>query len=80
MGVLQKWEDRIAQARGQLGSKKDRAAAERILAQMSGARDQIADAARRLPMEVGDLYEEDKHHLEEAVAAIERLFTRWESV
>jgi hypothetical protein len=76
--VLKTWEDRIAAARQSLDSRgADRPASERMYVQMLGARDQIADAARRLPMEVGDLYEEDKHRLEEAVAALERLFARW---
>jgi hypothetical protein len=43
---------------------------------MLGARDQIADAARRLPGEVGELYEEDRHRLEEAVAALDRLINQ----
>ena len=46
---------------------------------MLGARDQVADAARRLPMETGDLYEEDKHRLEAGVAALDRVFQKWET-
>jgi hypothetical protein len=77
--ILTTWEARIAAASRSLAARgADRPAFERMYAQMLGARDQIADAARRLPMEVGDLYEEDKHRLEEAVAALERLFARWE--
>lgn len=81
-GVLQAAEDRIALARQKMnvpGSSPDRATLERSYAQMLGARDQIADAARRLPMEVGALYEEDKHLLEQAVAALDRVFLRWDS-
>jgi hypothetical protein len=78
--VLKTWEDRIAEARRSLDSRgADHPAHDRLYAQMLGARDQIADAARRLPMEVGELYEEDKHRLEEAVAALERLFERWQT-
>jgi hypothetical protein len=55
----------------------DRPRYERLFAQLLGAHDQIADAARRLPGEVGDLYHEDKHRLEEALAAIERIEARW---
>ena len=44
---------------------------------MQGALDQIADAVHRLPGEVGDLYEEDKHRLEEAKAALDRMLARW---
>jgi hypothetical protein len=50
---------------------------ERMYNQMLGARDQIADAVKRLPLEVGVLYEEDRHKLEEAIASLERIFTRW---
>src|SRR5262249_39268040 len=59
-GVLRKCEERIAMARQKmnvLGASPNRAAFERLFAQMLGARDQVADAARRLPMETGDLYE-----------------------
>lgn len=81
-GVLRSWEERIAVVRQKiqvLGTNADRARYDRLYFQMVGARDQIADAARRLPMETGDLYEEDKHRLEEAVAALERLFARWDA-
>jgi hypothetical protein len=46
---------------------------------MLGARDQVADAARRLPSETGDLYEEDKHRLEQAVAALDRVLREWDA-
>jgi hypothetical protein len=45
---------------------------------MLGARDQISEAVRRLPMEVGHMYEDDKLRLEEAEAALERLFKEWQ--
>jgi len=45
-------------------------------AQMSGARDQIANSAKRLPMVVGEMYAEDRHRLEEAVAALDRLIVK----
>lgn len=80
--VLQACEERIARARQKLdviGRGANRAPFERLYAQMLGARDQVADAARRLPMETGDLYVEDKHRLEEAVAALDRVLQRWES-
>ena len=60
--------------------RMDFAPFERMLHQMQGARDQVADAVRRLPMETNDLYEEDRHRLEEAVAALTRLFERWNSL
>ncbi len=60
-----------------VGDDPKRPIYERLHAQMLGARDQIADAVRRLPGETGDLYEEDKHRVEEAVIALDRLAQRW---
>jgi exonuclease VII small subunit len=80
--VLQKCEERIAMARQKLlvlGNTPNRPAFERLFTQMLGARDQVADAVRRLPMETGELYEEDKQRLEEGVAALDRVFKRWEA-
>lgn len=82
-GVLASCEERIAAVRLQhesLGPQApDRQGLARLLAQMLGARDQVADAARRLPGETGDLYEEDKHRLEDAVSALDRVHRLWES-
>jgi exonuclease VII small subunit len=83
-GVLAQCEERIALARQKLedlvnGNTPDRAVFERYFVQMLGARDQVADAARRLPMETGGLYEEDKHRLEEAVAALDRVLQKWDT-
>jgi hypothetical protein len=79
--VLEKWEGRIRVAASTLESTPadhpSRPMRERMYNQMLGARDQIADAVRRLPLEVGVLYEEDRHKLEEAIASLERIFTRW---
>ena len=72
--VLASWDERIAAARQ--SSKLSGDAASVIFARMAGARDQIADSVKRLPMEVGEMYEEDKHRLEEAVAALERLMAK----
>ncbi|MDR3637525.1 MAG: hypothetical protein P4L84_27215 [Isosphaeraceae bacterium] len=80
--VLRTCEERLAQARQKLnviGSSPSRAAFERLFAQMTGARDQVADAVRRLPLETGDLYEEDKHRVDQAVAALDRVFRRWDA-
>lgn len=80
--VFTQWSERIATARGELESRPSgpaRSKLDLLFAQMLGARDQIADSVRRLPMEVGDMYHEDRHRLEEAVAALERLFARWEA-
>ena len=82
-GVLASWTEKIASARQApvtVAMRLDFAPFERMLHQMQGARDQIADAVRRLPMETDDLYEEDRHQLDEAVAALDRLFERWDSL
>lgn len=82
-GVLLACEERIGQARKRLdslGDSPNRPALDRLHAQMLGARDQVAEAARRLPGEVGDLYEEDRHRLEQAVAALDRVIRTWDSL
>jgi hypothetical protein len=80
--VLRSCEEKIARAREKLDGARPgpgRAELERLHAQMLGARDQVADAVRRLPMETGDLYSEDRHRVEEAVAALGRVLTRWDA-
>jgi hypothetical protein len=77
--VVGRWSERVVEAQTTLSARGNDPLLARLYAQMLGARDQIADAARRLPMEVGDLYEEDRHRLDEAVAALERLFAQWEA-
>ena len=80
--VLKSCDERIAQARKKLdvlGQSPQRPMFDRLYTQMTGARDQVADAVRRLPGEVGDLYAEDLHRLEEAVAALDRVIRVWES-
>lgn len=63
-----------------LGNHPQRAAHERVYFQMIGARDQVADTVRRLPLETGALYDEDKERYEIAMAAFDRVFRRWDSV
>ncbi|MEO6809345.1 MAG: hypothetical protein ABI353_09575 [Isosphaeraceae bacterium] len=78
--VLTDCEVRIADALLELNAIQPgpvRDAHERFFSQMLGTRDQIAAAAQRMPTEVGDLYEEDSHRLEEAVAALDRIFSHW---
>lgn len=78
---LKKVEDQIGKARQKLdviGSGPNRAAFEHLYCQMLGARDQVADAVKRMPTETGGLYAEDRHRLEEAVAALKRTLERWE--
>lgn len=50
----------------------------RLYHQMQGARDQVAETTRRLPLEVGGLYDEDHERFEHAVEAFERTWRRWE--
>ncbi|WP_435017529.1 hypothetical protein TA3x_005143 [Tundrisphaera sp. TA3] len=83
LAELKEVENRIGYARQMLASLKNdpkRPSFERIYAQMQGARDQVADAVRRLPQETGDLYHEDHHRVADAQAALKRLFDRWESL
>ena len=80
--LLSEWDGRVASAREGLTGKSSgagREESERLVVQMIGARDQLADAVRRLPMEVGHFYEEDHHRADHAVAALERLFRRWDA-
>jgi hypothetical protein len=79
---LRSIEERIQAVRRKLdllGNQPERAALERLYFQMLGARDQVAEEVRRLPLETGALYDEDKERYEEAVAAFERVYRRWES-
>jgi len=75
-------EERLEMVRRKLdvmGSHPERAGSERLYFQMLGARDQVAEGVRRLPLETGALYDEDKERFEEALAAFERAYQRWES-
>ena len=69
----------VRQKLGATGNPPARAVLERLYFQMVGARDQVAEEVRRLPLETGALYDEDKERYKEAVAAFERAFRRWES-
>jgi hypothetical protein len=62
-----------------LAGNPQRAGIERIYHQLLGARDQVAEAVRRLPLETGALYQEDKERFEEGVQAFERAWRRWEA-
>jgi hypothetical protein len=79
---LRSIEERLQAVRRQLDAdvgRPDRSGPERLYFQMLGARDQVAEAARRLPLETGALYDEDKERYTEALAAFERAYRRWES-
>ncbi len=80
--LLKGWDERISKARKKvevLGNHPTRAGYDRLYAQMLGGRDQIYESVRRMPGEYGDIYEEDKHKLDEAVAALERVFAKWDA-
>ncbi len=73
--------DRVNSARQKLNSVVNhpkQASFVRLYLQMLGARDQLAEAARRMPLETGDLYHEDKERFEQALAALDRLWQSWE--
>ncbi len=81
--TLRTWEQKISGVTGKLntlGNHPGRATYERLYHQMLGARDQMAEAVRRMPLETGALYEEDHERYKAAVAALGRLFQKWDSV
>jgi hypothetical protein len=49
----------------------------RLFHQLQGARDQVAEAARRMPLEVGGLYQDDDERFKQAMDAIERISREW---
>jgi hypothetical protein len=75
-------EERLCAARQKLSSLANhprQAAFVRLYHQMMGARDQIADCVRRIPLEAADLYDEDKERHLQAVAALDRTWGKWQS-
>jgi hypothetical protein len=58
----------------------DRELCIRTFHQLQGARDQIAEGVRRLPLEAGELYHEDKERYHQALAAFNRVWQKWESL
>ena len=46
--------------------------------QLLGTRDQIAECARRMPLEAGELYHEDDERFKQAMAALDRVWRQWE--
>ena len=80
--TLSSWQKRIDAAMSKLLTMPpsgDRTTLERLYHQALGARDQFADAARRIPREAGALYQEDRERLKTAEAALERLAKQWEA-
>lgn len=81
--LLDEWRGKVTAATAKLavvGDHPKRGDFEYVAAQMQGALDQIADSTRRLPSEVGEMYEEDKHKVDQAVAALGRLLKRWDTL
>jgi hypothetical protein len=80
---LREWDEKIAalgHKLGAMGSHPKRDAYERLYHQMQGSRDQMAEAVRRMPLETGILYDEDRERLGSAEAALSRLLQRWEAI
>ncbi len=80
LAILQSCDDRLDGFRQKLdvvGKRADRPTYERLFLQLQGARDQVADAVRRLPLEAGSLYHEDRERLQAASEAFDRLAKRW---
>jgi hypothetical protein len=50
----------------------------RLFHQLQGARDQVAEAARRMPLEVGSLYHEDEERFKQAMDAVDRISRVWD--
>jgi hypothetical protein len=78
--LLQSCDERLGQVRQRLeaiGDTDQRATSDRLFLQLQGARDQIADAVRRMPLEAGALYHEDQERLQVATEAFERLMKQW---
>ena len=80
---LHSWEEKVRVVSGKLaalGDHSGRPTYERLYHQMLGARDQMAEAARRMPLEAGVLYEDDRERFEAAASALGRLFQKWDDV
>jgi hypothetical protein len=70
----------VRQKLSALGNHPDRPIYERLYHQLLGARDQVAESVRRIPLETGGLYDEDKERFEQALAAFDRVLKRWAKV
>lgn len=81
--LQREWAERVDAAAKKLESLKNGPKGEeahRLFVQMSGSLDQIAEAALRLPTEVGSIYDEDRHLMHEAEVALKRLYDRWNAL
>jgi hypothetical protein len=78
--ALRNSEERVDAARRKLearGTNVGNAEAVRLYHQLLGVRDQIAECARRMPLETGSLYREDAERFNQAVSALDRVWLRW---
>lgn len=81
--ALRTCDDRITSARRLLDAKGNlagNARGVRLYHQLLGVRDQIAECARRMPLETGSLYDEDQERFKQATAALARVWQRWEQL
>jgi len=79
---LHEAEERLSAARQKLtalANHPEKATFVRLYHQMMGARDQIAECVRRIPLEAADLYDEDAERYKQAVAAFERTWKKWQA-
>jgi hypothetical protein len=78
--VVRSWDAKIEELGRTLtqpGSNPGQESRHRLYHQMLGARDQLAQAARRMPLETAGLYEEDHELFRLAEAALGRLVQQW---
>jgi hypothetical protein len=79
--IVRSWDEKIDELGRILtepGSSQGQEARHRLYHQMLGARDQLAGAARRMPLETGALYDEDQELFHLAEVALGRLVEQWE--
>jgi hypothetical protein len=79
---LHSWTQKFADVEAKLTALSNhpaRATHERLYHQMQGALDQMAEAVRRMPLESGSLYKEDRERYEAAEAALRRLCSAWDA-
>jgi hypothetical protein len=63
---------------GALGNHAQKPLFTKLYHQLEGTRDQIAESVRRLPLETGGLYQEDRERFQRATEALERIWRRWQ--
>jgi hypothetical protein len=81
--ALRLCDERVTSARRKLdaiGNLAGSAEAVRRYHQLLGVHDQVAECARRMPLETGSLYDEDQERFKQATAALARVWQRWEQL